>query len=64
MVDKACVEQLMAALLDQVFERLQVKDRVERVHIFLEEPLGIEATIRDETSRGGLWTVSAEEHAT
>ena len=61
-MDNTILEQLITALMDKTFERLQVKDRVEQVNICLGTPLGIHVTIVDGTSsRGGTWNITVEE---
>jgi hypothetical protein len=62
-MDSTILEQLIATLMDKTFERLQVKDRVEQVTIWVGDPLGVQATITDGTSsRGSTWTVTATEN--
>ena len=61
-MDKAMLEKLIIALMDKTFERLEVKDRVQDVNIYLGHLSFISATITDGTSsRNGTWTVTAEE---
>lgn len=61
-MDSTILEKLITTLMDKTFERLQVKDRVEQVTICVDDPLFLQATIKDGTSsRGSTWTVTATE---
>ena len=61
-MDSTILEKLITTLMDKTFERLQVKDRVEQVTICVDEPLFLQATIKDGTSsRDSTWTVTATE---